>query len=80
VWRDGEASAPLRALFDVARDPSESTDISSGNEARVQELEALYAEQQRESEAIAVKHPPGGTAELTAGELESLRALGYVDP
>ncbi len=80
VWRDGDASPPLRALFDVASDPSERTDVSSGNEARVQELEKLYADQQRESEAIAVKHPPGGTAELTPRELESLRALGYVDP
>ena len=46
----------------------------------MQELEALYEAQRRESEAIAATHPPGGTAELSPRELESLRALGYVDP
>ena len=80
VWRDGERSVPVRGLFDVAHDPAERDDVSSANATRVQELEALYEAQRRDSEAIAAKHSPGGTAELSPRELESLRALGYIDP
>ena len=80
VWREGEQSPPLRALYDAGRDPADREDLSAANPARVQALEALYQAQRRESEAIAAPHPAGGSAELTPSELESLRALGYVDP
>jgi arylsulfatase A-like enzyme len=80
VWRERGPQPLLRELFDVASDPRERANVASASEARVRELEALYQAQQRESEAIAARHPPSGTAELTPRELESLRALGYVDP
>jgi arylsulfatase A-like enzyme len=79
VWREGERGTPLRALYDVARDPRERQNLAVGNEPRVRELESLYEAQRAESEEIAARHPPGGRAELSARELESLRALGYVD-
>ena len=80
VWREGEQSVPLRALYDSVRDPAEREDVSAANESRVRALEALYQAQRRESEAIAAPHPAGGSADLSPRELESLRALGYVDP
>jgi arylsulfatase A-like enzyme len=82
VWREGDGrAAPLRRLYDAPRDPVDREDLSAAHEAEVRSLEALFQAQQKESEAIAAPHPPGGTAKLTARELESLRALGYVvDP
>lgn len=80
VWREGGQGAPLRALYDAAADPADRRDVLAGNEARGRSLEALFQAQQAESEAIAAPHPPGGVAELSPRELESLRALGYLDP
>jgi hypothetical protein len=82
VWREGGGGgAPLRRLYDAARDPADREDVSSAHPGEVRSLEALFQAQQKESEAIAAPHPPGGTAKLTERELESLRALGYVvDP
>ncbi len=80
VWRESERGAPQRVLFDVARDPGEHADLSLANAARARDLEALYEAQRRESETIAAKHAPGGTAKLSPRELEALRALGYVEP
>jgi arylsulfatase len=80
VWREGGRGAPQRALYDAAADPADRSDLLASNEARAGSLEALFQAQQSESEAIAAPHPPGGVAELSPRELESLRALGYLDP
>jgi arylsulfatase A-like enzyme len=81
VWRDGEGQeAPLRRLFDAVRDPLDREDVSAANAAEIPALEARFQAQQQESEAIAAPHPPGGAAKLSERELESLRALGYLDP
>jgi arylsulfatase A-like enzyme len=79
VWREGERGPPQHLLFDVERDPRERVDLAASSAAQVAELESVYEAQQREAEAIAARHPPGGTAALTPREIESLRALGYVD-
>jgi arylsulfatase A-like enzyme len=81
VWRGGDGqAAPLRRLYHAGRDPVDREDVSAGNPVEVRSLESLFQAQQKESEAIAAPHPPGGTAKLTERELEALRALGYVDP
>jgi arylsulfatase A-like enzyme len=82
VWREGEAgAAPLRALYQAARDPDDREDVAAAHAGEVRSLEELFQAQLRESEAIAAPHPPGGAAKLSERELESLRALGYVaDP
>ncbi len=80
VWREGGQGAPLRALYDAGGDPADRSNVLAANEARARSLEALFQAQQSESEAIAAPHPAGGLAELSPRELESLRALGYLDP
>jgi arylsulfatase A-like enzyme len=80
VWREGGQGAPLRALYEEARDPADRADVSAAGGSRIPALEALYQAQQRNSDAIAASHPAGGPAKLSPAELESLRALGYVDP
>jgi choline-sulfatase len=80
VWREGGENPPLRALYQAARDPVDREDVSSSHPEETSALEALFQAQQRESEAIAAPHPSGGTAQLSQRELESLRALGYLDP
>jgi arylsulfatase len=80
VWSEGDRGGGQRALFDVESDPRELKDLAAGNDAQVRSLEAGYAEQASEAGRIAAPHPPGGTAQLTPREIESLKALGYLEP
>jgi arylsulfatase A-like enzyme len=81
VWREAGGSAPpLRRLYDAARDPEERDDRADANPEHVRLLESLYEAQRVASERIAEAHPRDGSAQLSERELESLRALGYLDP
>ena len=82
-WCGATAARARRCARSTTRrsDPADRSDVLGRERSRgSRSLEALFQAQQKESEAIAAPHPPGGSAELSPRELESLRALGYVDP
>ena len=66
---------PGKALFHVAVDPGEPTNLHEREPARSAELRSQLDGQQKFAESRRVG---GGTATLTAAEEEALRALGYV--
>jgi hypothetical protein len=61
-----------RALFDLARDPAETTDVGSANP---EVLGRLSAELDRWVEGL----PKPRSGELDAEDLEALRQLGYIE-
>ena len=66
---------PPTALFDVAADPGERTNLDGREPERSAELQRYLEGQQKFAEA---RRLGSGTATITAAEEEALRALGYV--
>lgn len=73
-WIQGTQDG-TRQLFDLARDPSESTNLANREPARADEMSRAVATHRDEQQQIA---PPAAT-EVAPDDQQRLRALGYVD-
>ncbi len=79
VWSEGVSGTGDRPeLFDVQADPRETVDRAEGAEARREALERSFAAGMDRARRDAERYERGGPAELSAAEIEELRALGYL--
>jgi choline-sulfatase len=65
-------------LFDLTRDPGETTNLASARPAEVTRLRALLDARVERGRALGRDAPPESTRTLTPEEVEMLRELGYV--
>jgi arylsulfatase A-like enzyme len=75
-------SVPARnvnVLFDVAADPMERAPLGPDAAPLLEERLRLLPAWQGRMRAEASRHEDAGEAELTGGEIERLRSLGYLD-
>jgi arylsulfatase A-like enzyme len=81
-WRDEGpgAAGPGRRLFRVTEDPAEAVDLADREPQRRDELERSLAAAVGAARADAQRYRRGGEAQLSADEIERLRALGYFAP
>jgi arylsulfatase A-like enzyme len=68
---------PVEELFHVGKDPDESENLAESTAWVVQELRDHADAQERLAESRAVEG--GGEADLSEQEIETLRALGYLE-
>ena len=73
----GLAQPPLE-VFDLASDFSERCNLVDTHAEAAARIEGLVDEWRAEQERVHARLAGDGTAEMAAGALESLRALGYV--
>jgi len=81
-WRDEGpgAAGPGRRLFRVTEDPAEAVDLADREPQRRDELERALAAAVGAARADGQRYRRGGEAQLSAEEIERLRALGYFAP
>ena len=70
-----ESKGPSQALYDLDEDPTEQVDLSA-REPEIAKL--LIDEMQRRYRNFTPEAAPENRVELDAGDLERLRALGYL--
>jgi len=65
-------------LYDVSSDPQALTLMNDARPDLVEKYTALLERQWEAHRLLAQRFTPGGRVELTAAQLETLRALGYI--